>query len=116
TYQTAWEAVRLCLGAAVAADLSGENNRDRLMAEYQRLMHEGRIDFVTFHQSMSYEEFVEGLRPGHQGDATSGRKVDGNVGFRLIPHDGVFKRLCLLARQDVIKSSHSGQRTQLDLT
>src|SRR5690606_17150705 len=63
TYQTAWEAVRLCLGDAVAADLSGEKNRDRLMAEYRRLMSEGRIEFVTFHQSMSYEEFVEGLRP-----------------------------------------------------
>jgi 5-methylcytosine-specific restriction protein B len=54
TYQTAWGAVRLCLGDDAANGLKGEENRDRLMAEYRRLMSEGRIEFVTFHQSMSY--------------------------------------------------------------
>ena len=89
TYQTAWEAVRLCLGDAVAADLSGENNRDRLMAEYRRLMSEGRIEFVTFHQSMSYEEFVEGLRPGNDEDDPS----ENRAGFRLEPVAGIFQRI-----------------------
>ena len=89
TYQTAWEAVRLCLGDAVAADLSGEKNRDRLMAEYRRLMSEGRIEFVTFHQSMSYEEFVEGLRPGIDEDDPS----QNLAGFRLEPVAGIFQRI-----------------------
>src|SRR3546814_3558278 len=61
TYATAWEAVRLCLGDAAAAPL--RQDRDALMAEYRRLAGEGRIEFVTFHQSFSYEDFVEGLRP-----------------------------------------------------
>src|SRR5690606_5365497 len=52
TYATAWEAVRLCLGDTSAAPL--RHNRDALMAEYRRLTGEGRIEFVTFHQSLSY--------------------------------------------------------------
>ncbi len=63
TYQSAWEAVRLCLGEEAASPLFGPEKRVALMAEYKRLVDEGRIAFVTFHQSMSYEEFVEGLRP-----------------------------------------------------
>mgnify|MGYP001252741245 CR=1 FL=1 len=89
TYQTAWEAVRLCLGEDVAAGLSGEKNRDRLMAEYRGLMSEGRIEFVTFHQSMSYEEFVEGLRPAVDGEAPS----ENSAGFRLEPVAGIFQRV-----------------------
>ena len=97
TYQTAWEAVRLCLGDAVAADLSGENNRDRLMAEYRRLMSEGRIEFVTFHQSMSYEEFVEGLRPSVDEDDVP----DQGAGFRLEPVAGIFQRIARRAERGV---------------
>lgn len=37
------------------------NNRDELRAKYQDLIRHGRIRFVTFHQSFSYEDFVEGL-------------------------------------------------------
>ena len=89
TYQTAWEAVRLCLGDAAAVDLTGAKNRDRLMAEYRRLMSEGRIEFVTFHQSMSYEEFVEGLRPAIEGEDPS----ENGAGFRLEPVAGIFQRV-----------------------
>lgn len=45
------------------------------------------IHLVTFHPSYSYEEFVEGLRPGPDGQG-------------LVVRDGVFKRLCATARQD----------------
>ena len=101
TYRTAWEAVRLCLGTQVAADLDGKDKRDALMSEYRRLVSEGRIEFATFHQSMSYEEFVEGLRPSTGDDSVEGpEEVATNTGFRLKPHDGVFKRISERARLD----------------
>jgi 5-methylcytosine-specific restriction enzyme B len=108
TYQTAWEAVRLCLGDAVAVDLTGDKNRDRLMAEYRRLMSEGRIEFVTFHQSISYEEFVEGLRPDtgpNEADFSTNDDARG-AGFRLEPAEGVFKTISERARLD-----HVGQQS-----
>lgn len=114
TYQTAWEAVRLCLGDAVAADLSGDEHRDQLMAEYQSLMKDERIEFVTFHQSMSYEEFVEGLQPSTGEDAREGpEELGAAVGFRLKPTDGVFKKISERARLD---GSQAGAVSRLDRT
>lgn len=102
TYQTAWEAVRLCLGNDVAVSLTGEKNRDLLMEEYRRLMTEGRIEFVTFHQSMSYEEFVEGLRP-HTGSERSDAPPEDLAptgGFRLKDEPGIFRIICARAERD----------------
>ena len=56
TFLTAAEAVRLC-GEPL------QDDRDALMQTYERLLAAGRIEFVTFHQSMSYEDFVEGRQP-----------------------------------------------------
>lgn len=79
THATAGEAVRLC-GEPVPSD------REELMAAYHRLAHAGRIEFVTFHQSVAYEDFVEGLRPTQGGDGSS-------IGFELKPEPGVFRRI-----------------------
>jgi 5-methylcytosine-specific restriction protein B len=102
TYQTAWEAVRLCLGEEAASSLFGPEKRVALMGEYKRLVDEGRIAFVTFHQSMSYEEFVEGLRPktGNSDlDFASEPSVESG-GFRLEPEEGLFKSISERARLD----------------
>jgi len=95
TFTTTAEAVRLC-GEPVPED------RAELMVAYQRLLAAGRIEFVTFHQSLSYEEFVEGLRPETQG--AEGQELDADeldtAGFRLKVEDGIFKRICERARLD----------------
>ena len=78
TYATAREAVLLCNGAV-------PEGREELMSEYGRLSAAGRIEFVTFHQSYSYEEFVEGLRPV--------QPDEGTAGFRLSPEPGTFRRI-----------------------
>ncbi|MGP4802159.1 AAA family ATPase [Agrobacterium cavarae] len=99
TYSTALNAVRLCLGDAVAEPL--REDRDALMAEYRRLVAEGRIEFVTFHQSFSYEDFVEGLRPTTASEQEGVADSPGlSVGFSLKPHAGVFKTISERARLD----------------
>lgn len=55
----------------------------------------GQVKFTTFHQSLSYEEFVEGIRPivvDKYGNATSTAHSDTTIVYR--PYNGVFKSLC----------------------
>ena len=64
--------------------------REALMQTYQQLFAAGRIEFVTFHQSMSYEDFVEGRQPmtgSEEDDDTS------SAGFRLETVPGIFRRI-----------------------
>jgi hypothetical protein len=73
TFATAEEALKLC-GEEVPHD------RGELMATYRRLVEAGRIEFVTFHQSYAYEEFVEGLRPIQQEDQSAGFHLEAEAG------------------------------------
>jgi hypothetical protein len=50
----------------------------------------GFIEFITFHQSYSYEEFIEGIRPNLVGE--------NNLTYRL--EKGVFKRISDRAKRD----------------
>ncbi len=62
----------------------------KLMAEY-RDAQGARYRFVTFHPSMSYEEFVEGLRP--ISDETTKE-------LRYEVKPGIFREICELAEKD----------------
>ena len=52
-----------------------------------------RFEFVTFHQSFSYEDFVEGIKPIMEDEAE-----EGDIRYKI--EDGIFKRLCAKARRD----------------
>jgi 5-methylcytosine-specific restriction protein B len=101
TYTSALEAVLLCDGKPPE-----EPGREALMTRFNALKKAGRIAFVTFHQSYSYEDFVEGLRP----ETSPGQDGDGqaSAGFRLKPTDGIFKRVAAVAEQ-------AGQSTSIDV-
>lgn len=71
------------------------SKRPELVAEYQNLVNKGQIVFCTFHQSFSYEEFIEGLRSDENGNFT--------------PRDGIFKQICQAA-----KPKESGKITTYD--
>jgi len=51
-----------------------------------------RIEFVTMHQSFSYEDFVQGLKP---------LKSNGSGGVRFDYKNGVFKEICKRAEEYV---------------
>jgi 5-methylcytosine-specific restriction protein B len=51
-----------------------------------------RWDFVTFHQSYSYEEFIEGFRPVTKGE---------NITY--VVEDGIFKKIALRAIVEALK-------------
>lgn len=85
--------------AALALSLIDENisyfNHDVVMEKYQEYVEKGQIAFVTFHQSMDYEDFVEGLKPQLVENS------DGNTaGIAYRVEDGIFKRLCKQAIED----------------
>lgn len=102
TYRTALEAVRLCDGSAdYPATVEG---RDALMVRYRELVDARQIEMVTFHQSFSYEEFVEGLRPEADGTSETG-------GFNLKPESGVFARL---AERAQVRVKRGAERLSLD--
>ena len=56
------------------------SKRNEVIKEFNKIKENGLIEFCTFHQSYSYEDFVEGLRSDKKG------------GFE--PVDGIFKRIC----------------------
>ncbi|MCI5776546.1 MAG: AAA family ATPase, partial [Bacteroidales bacterium] len=87
TYRVPELVVRLC-SPEFDADRA---TRDELMEEYDKLKNDRRVMFTTFHQSMDYEDWLEGLRPVVD---------DGNqVTYR--PEPGIFKQLCDEAEKPV---------------
>lgn len=78
TYRTIREAVKL---------VEEEVREVSANRRFQELKRTGRIEFITFHQSYSYEDFVEGIRPS----------IDDDGDARFACQDGIFKRLAIKA-------------------
>ncbi len=88
------------LAKEIAADIiSNGNFDDYSLLEYEQKQ---QVEFVQFHPSYDYSDFVEGLRP----------KVndDGTMGFEL--RDGIFKKFVARARKNYENSQKSQETTQ----
>ena len=79
TYSSSELAVKLI-------DENAPSDRAELMKRYKELVDKEQIFFTTFHQSMDYEEFVEGIKPN---------TVKDNIIYKL--NDGIFKKACKTA-------------------
>lgn len=86
TYQTIELALQIVLPADEYAELDSLNDRSQVKACFDRYVKKGQIQFVTFHQSMSYEDFVEGIKPQLHGE---------QISYEI--QDGIFKQICTLA-------------------
>ena len=94
TYDVPELAVRLCDPAFMAA----EPSREEIVSRYNQLKTEKRIAFTTFHQSLDYEDWIEGLRPVVN--------EDNQVTYEI--ESGIFKKLCEDAERPVVKDKQVG--------
>lgn len=95
TYHTVSEAIKIADPEFYAANAG---NRAKLKERFRELLikdwkgTQGQIAFCTFHQSFSYEDFVEGIKPISP--------VDGDTYLKYKVEDGIFKRICRLSDDD----------------
>ncbi len=99
TYRTISKAVEILAPEAVST-----HDRTSLKQTFERLEKEGRVDFVTFHQSMTYEDFIEGIKP-----QTSDGEDDG-ISYKV--EDGIFKQMAVNAGFALVKANQPASATQ----
>ncbi len=92
------------LAKAIAADIISNGYTD----QYAGLTPEQKqqIEFVQFHPSYDYSDFVEGLRPK--------MNDDGSMGFEL--QDGIFKRFVTKARKNYEDSLKSKETVEQEMS
>lgn len=92
TYHTITESVKIVDPEYFKQHAANRNKlqdrfNDLLIKDWEKT--EGQISFCTFHQSFSYEDFVEGIKP------LKPEKGDTSIKYDVI--NGIFKKICRLA-------------------
>ena len=88
-------------------------NREALKEKFEEYKKAGQIEFITFHQSFSYEEFVEGIKAIPAGK--DGNENGEDMIYDVV--DGIFKKLSKEALTNFITSNKSNilkKRFKLD--
>ena len=81
TYNTINKALDII---AQKENIEKESTREGLKKQFEEYRKNGQIEFVTFHQSYGYEEFIEGLK--------AETDKEGNIKYKV--EDGIFKKIC----------------------
>ena len=114
TYTTAKRAVEIC---------KTESEKEltdyfEIMERYNELKKKNRIEFITFHQSYGYEEFIEGIKPvvSNEDDESEDEsennkelktniKIENDIKYDVV--DGIFKKFCDNARKAIIETNNN---------
>ncbi len=94
TYTTAELALSICDGIDKVP-----NSHKKVMECYEKLQQQGQIGFITFHQSMDYEDFVEGIKPVLEKNVSTDKN---EVSYKISP--GIFKSICGKAEKELLSS------------
>lgn len=105
TYLAAREAVKAVDNDAYKKVLEAEGD-EGIQNLHRRMVQDGRIVWVTFHPSYSYEDFVEGYRPE--------LNDHGQVCYEV--KDGPFIKLCQKARGELVDIYIDEELTKQDNT
>lgn len=111
TYTTAKRAVEICKTES-EKELT---DYSEIMERYNELKKKNRIEFITFHQSYGYEEFIEGIKPvisneddesedesKNNKESKTNIKIENDVKYDIV--DGIFKKFCDNARKAIIET------------
>lgn len=101
TYHTITKSIQI-----INPDFDLTQNREEIKKEFNRLVENGQVQFVTFHQSMNYEDFVEGIKP-YVEEVEEDEKPQ--VLYEV--QDGIFKEITLKAS---LKEVHKTQSINWD--
>jgi Cdc6-like AAA superfamily ATPase len=92
TYNTINKALEICEG-----DINNLSRSD-IKERFNSKVESGQIVFTTFHQSMCYEDFIEGIKPQEP-------KEDGMpVTYKVV--DGILKNICKKANEQNISKEN----------
>ncbi len=88
-----------CLAVAIIENKKLEDvqkeTSEKILWSYNKYKKDGQIEFTTFHQAFSYEDFVEGIRPELEPEKSENSKE-----LRYKIKDGVFKTFCEQAKNN----------------
>jgi len=80
--------------------------REEIKGIYKQKIEEGQVAFSTFHQSMSYEDFIEGIKP---------ETINDCITYHV--KDGIFKKLCNAAKTpNQLAFNQAYQNLKVDLS
>ncbi|TDP02196.1 McrB family protein [Flavobacterium sp. 245] len=82
--------------------------RNVLKSRFDDYIKNGQIVFTTFHQSMSYEDFIEGIKPKIIEDSEENKQVIYGI------EDGIFKQIVESARKERTTSKEIIERYSFD--
>lgn len=122
TYTTAKRAVEICKTES-EKELT---DYSEIMEKYNELKKKNRIEFITFHQSYGYEEFIEGIKPivlneddesedenENNQESKTNIKIENDIKYDIV--DGIFKKFCDNARKAIIETDNNNDNNDIPL-